>query len=61
MCTAAKMGPHSTPANFYGMTTTAAAAAASPSSKDVETLEFFVLSLGFEGTIFSIEVLLSKI
>lgn len=58
MCTAAKMGPHSTPANFYGMTTTAAA---SPSSKDVETLEFFVLSLGFEGTIFSIEVLLSKI
>ena len=60
MCTAAKMGPHSTPANFYGMTTTAAAAA-SPSSKDVETLEFFVLSLGFEGTIFSIEVLLSKI
>lgn len=59
MCTAAKMGPHSTPANFYGMTTTAAAA--SPSSKDVETLEFFVLSLGFEGTIFSIEVLLSKI
>ena len=23
VCTAAKMGPHSTPANFYGMTTTA--------------------------------------